>query len=185
VDELHPRGVAAQVGDERLGGEEAHDEVVDRGPEDHRGPDDRHRPVPVLVRPELADPVGLGLVARVLERGDPPHGVLLGQGHRVVRERAVGGRRRGHQHLADVRLGSGLEDVAGAVDVDLVHRALVVDRVEDEGQVDERVGALAREQLVDPAGVADVELLVAGLGPEGARRSDVADRDPLGLFARR
>ena len=71
----------------------------------------------------------------------------------------------------------------GSADVDLVHRVLVVHRVEHEREVDERVGALALEQRAGSGGVADVEALVRDLWPEARRRADVGDHDALGLVA--
>ena len=171
------------VGEERLLGPRADDVVVHVGPEHDAGPNDRHRALGVPERPELAEPVALGLVARVLEVRDPAHRPVLGDRHRVVRERAVGGGRRGDQHLLGAGLRGRLEHVVRAAHVDVVHRVLVVHRVEHERQVDERVGLLAGQEVARARGVANVQALELDLRPEGARRADVRHHHALGVVA--
>jgi hypothetical protein len=93
-------------------------------------------------------------------------------------------RRRRDEHLPDARVGRGLEHVVGAVHVHVVHEALVVDRVEDEREVDQHVGVRPLERRVHGAAVAHVHALVLGLRPVAApRRRDVRYDDLLGVLA--
>jgi hypothetical protein len=68
------------VGGEGLPGPQAHEIVVDVGAEHHAGPDDRHRAVRISGRPELADAIRLGLVARVRQGRHAPNGVVFVSG---------------------------------------------------------------------------------------------------------
>ena len=130
-----------------------------------RWPHDRHHPVRVIRGPELAEPVRLGLVAGVGEVRHAADRPVLGDRLGVVGEGAVGGGRSRHHHLLGAGVGGGLERGLGAVDVDVVHHRLVPDRVEDEGEVDQRVDLVPLEQLPDRVAVADVALDELGLRP--------------------
>jgi hypothetical protein len=108
---------------------------------------------------KLADAIGLRLVARVREPRDPAHGVLLRERHGVVRAGTVGGDRRNGKYMLSPRLGRRLEHVVRAVDVDVVHEALVVNGVEDEREVDERVGPGALDHGVHGPAIPHVHAL--------------------------
>jgi hypothetical protein len=170
---------------ERRPGPEPHDVVVDVRPEHDAGTDDRHHAVGMRRGPELAEPVRLRLVARVRERRHPAHRVVLGERHGVVRERSVGGRRRGHQHLRGARRGGRLQHVVRAVHVHVVHEVLVVGGIQDEGEMHERVRARALEDRPHRLAVAHVHALELRLRPVGRRWREVADHDPLGVLAAR
>src|SRR5205807_1051373 len=128
-------------------------------------------------RPQLAEPIALRLVARVLEVGHAADRLVLVDRDGVVRKRAVCGGRRGHEHLPHSGRGRRLEDVVRPAHVDLVHRVLVVHGVEHEGQVHQCIRVLALEELPNPWPVADVELRERHLGVERARRPNVRDDD--------
>ena len=107
----------------------------------------RHHRVGVLQRPELRDPIRVRLVLCVGEVGRAADRPVLGDRLRVVGEGAVCGRGRGLDHLLDAGVLGSLQHGLGAVDVDVVHLVLVPDRVEDEGEVEQRVDLVALEQL--------------------------------------
>ena len=77
----------------------------------------------------------------------------------------------------------GVERVERAVDVDVVHRRLVPDRVEDECQMDEGVRLDALEQGAQRGAVAHVGAVELGARVRDPRRVDVGDRDPLRVAA--
>jgi hypothetical protein len=70
-----------------------------------------------------------------------------------------------------------------AIHVHVVHELLVVGRVEDEGEVDQGIGAGALQDGPHGVAVAHVHALELRLGPVCRGRSEVADDDPLGLLA--
>ncbi len=117
------------------------------------------------------------------EVGGPADRPVLGDRLGVVGEGAIGGRRGGLDHLLDAGIGGGLEDGLGAVDVDVVHLRLVADRIEDEGEVEERVDLMPLEQLAHLVAVADVGLDELVLLPGARRRPKVDVDDLLGLLA--
>ena len=137
----------------------------------------------MAARPQLAQSIGFGLVARVLKVGHPAYGVVLGERNGVVGEGSVGSRRRGDKQLSRPSGRGRLEDVLRAAYVDLIHRLLVVHGVDDEGEVHERVGSLALEQAKDARAVAHVDLLIGDLWSKLAGRTHVGDRHLVRVLA--
>ena len=176
-------GLAAEARQERGAVPRPHDVVVDVRAEHDARTHDRHRALRMLGGPELAEPVGLGLVARVGEVGLTAQDPVLADRLGVVGPGAVRGGRGGDEHVLRPRARGGVERVERAVDVDVVHRLLVPDRVEDEGQVDERVGLDALEQGLQRGAVAHVGAMELGARVRDPRRLDVGDGDPLGVVA--
>src|SRR4029453_17974033 len=118
---------------------------------------------------QLAHTVDLRLVPRVLVLRHASYWAFFGQRNGVVRPRTVGGSAGGDQQLTRTRFGCCVEHVLGAVDVDVVHRVLVADRVEHEREVDQGVRPLRGNEIAHPT-VPNVHLDEFGFGP-GPKRS--------------
>ena len=115
---------------------------------------------------------------RVDEGRDGARGVLLVERHRVVGQRAVGGGQRGGEQVPHTGGAHRLEHVAGAADVDVGHLALVVQRVNDEREVQQRAHAAPGEHLADPR-VTHVELVVLEARIGEPRRAHVEADDAV------
>lgn len=114
-----------------------------------------------MLFPEASDQgLGLHLVNRVRVVGIGARGVLFCQREGIIRPGAVDGSAGEENDVVNTRLTGGAQDVFGATNIDLCHRAQATRRgEEDEGGVDESIHPVAGQRF-HQRGIADV--LVTG-----------------------